>query len=70
MSSLSEVFDTVFKRQVEELQLKIDSLPGEQRPHLQALLEATRQQHDELRESCDQVRQMFDQLMVLESRRG
>ncbi len=70
MSSLSEVFDAAFKRQLEELQLKIDALPNEQRPHLQSLLEATRQQHDELRESCNQMRQIFNDLLALESHRG
>lgn len=70
MNSMQDVFDAAFKRQVEELQLKIDALPSEQRPHLQALLEATQQQHDEMRESGLQVRQMLDKLLVAERNQG
>jgi DNA anti-recombination protein RmuC len=64
MNSMQEMFDASFNRQVEELRLKIDSLPSEQQPHLLALLEATRQQHDEMRQSSLQVRAFFEELLT------
>jgi hypothetical protein len=67
MTSIHDVFDSHFHRQVEEMRLKIESLPREQRPHLWALLEATQRQHDELRDSCTQIRTMMDRLVEAEN---
>ena len=50
MNSMQEMFDASFNRQVEELRLKIDSLLVSSNSFA-SLLEATRQQHDEMRQS-------------------
>jgi len=67
MNPTQDPFDASFRRQVEEMRLKIDALPRDQRPHLTAMLEATQQQHDELRYRCEQMREVFDRLLTPEN---
>ncbi|MEN6493540.1 MAG: hypothetical protein ABFD16_04540 [Thermoguttaceae bacterium] len=67
MNPISDLFEASFQRQVEEMRLKIDTLPHAQQPHLAAMLEAMQRQHNELRDQCTQMRAMFDRLLAQEN---
>jgi hypothetical protein len=67
MNPTNDSFETFFRRQVEEMRLKIDALPHAQQPHLAAMLESMQRQHNELRDQRTQMRAMFDRLLSQEN---
>ena len=54
----SKAFGESFLRCVEEIRLKIDSLPQEQQPELRAALDRARRQHNQMQHDCAAIRQM------------
>ena len=57
-SDRSKAFEKSFLRSLEEIRLKIDSLPQEQQPELREALDRARQQHDQMQHDCAAIRQM------------
>ena len=49
-------FLETFPRRLDELRLKTESLPEEQRPYFRSAIDSAERQHNRMQENCSQIR--------------